>query len=234
MICPPVTRRCTEGEAGHRRDHDRDRNDADHDQHARLEDRPHVGDMEGVDEVVPMRMRRPVQPVRIRPRLVQSGREHARERQQRERHQQDQQHTSRPGVAAVDGHDSVPRRVTHWIGRTQSEHEHHQHDGKGRGETDLTVEERQLVDLAGREPSSRSQARRGSRCRRCRTPTARRSQSRSRTRRSPAKTRQGDREELADRAGAVQLLPPRTAPGRSCSFRPAAGPCRGRAAPTRR
>ena len=34
---------------------DRDRDDRDHDQHARLEDRAHVGDVERVDEVVPVR-----------------------------------------------------------------------------------------------------------------------------------------------------------------------------------
>ena len=79
---PPRTSQLAEREAGHRRDHDRHRDHAEHDQHARLEDRAHVGGLEGVDEVAPVRMRRPVEPVRVRPRLVEGRREQARERQQ--------------------------------------------------------------------------------------------------------------------------------------------------------
>ena len=163
-----------ESEAGHRRDHDRDRNRAEHDQHARLEDRAHVGHVEGIDEVAPMRMGGPIEPARVGPGLVEGRGEQACERQQRPA---DQDRGAAPSRSASRtwGRSRPVSSVHEPLDRQHADqHQHHQDDGERRCEPDLAVVERELVDLEPGHHRRVRQGRRWSRCRRCRTPTRRR------------------------------------------------------------
>ena len=133
-------------EARHRRDDQGDRHDREHDEHARREERAHVRDLERLEEVAPLRIRRNRQPDRDAARWVEGRREDAEERQDRDRDQGDQERPAGVDLPSGDPHRALPARDA-LDRQDHDQDEHHQDDRQRRGQADLPLEERQDVDL---------------------------------------------------------------------------------------
>ncbi|KNC24648.1 hypothetical protein FF38_03538, partial [Lucilia cuprina] len=106
----------------------------------------HVGRLEREEEVVPVRLVGPGQPRRVGPGGVQRGHEQRDERDDRQRHDDDEQEAAGPHLDGGGLHQlsSFPRR------QHDGEHQQGEHDREGGGLADLPLEEREVVDLQTR------------------------------------------------------------------------------------
>ena len=136
----------TDGERRHRRDDQRNRHHGKHDECARAKERGHVRHVEGFDEVAPLRVCGPFEPVGHRSRWMQRGREDADEGQDRDRHQPDEERTPGPEFAATNLHAcSLPAQALD--GDDDDQDQNHEHDRQSRRQANPLLGEGKDVDL---------------------------------------------------------------------------------------
>ena len=231
---PPGTRRWPSAKPAIVREQDRDRDDAEHDEHAGLQQRAHVRGVEARRRSCPTAgaSARPARPGRcptgaaaVTNRLRNGSSVNAIMRTSRSRPVQ----ASR-GAAII----GCLLRVNHWIGRTQASTSTMSTTARAEASPTSRFGEGQLVDLqAGHHGRVAGAALGGD------VDDVEAGQGGDHGHGDAdadllAQAGQGDGEELPHTARRRRAGRPRTAPGRSCSCRPAAAACTGRAAPTRR
>src|SRR5665647_672168 len=113
----PRWAKLSQSEPGQRGDEQGDRDHADLDEHARPKKLTHLGGLERVDEVAPVRRVRPGEPCWVGTGLVQRGHEQADERHDRDDHEDDEKDLAEPPLSTRDDHES-PSRLSHCNGRT--------------------------------------------------------------------------------------------------------------------